>query len=66
MTSTSSFVLVLMGFVFTTAWAQRSENAARPRWGDHYQPSLGHATAAERAAAMTTLDELQRVLEQAP
>jgi hypothetical protein len=48
------------------ASAQRSGNAPRPRWTDHYPPELGHATAAERATAMFALDEIQRVLEQVP
>lgn len=66
LTRRAAFVLVFIAFVFTPAGAQQRENAARPRWADLYPPNLLHPTAAERAAAMTTLDEIQRVLEQVP
>lgn len=60
-------MLVPMAFALTPAGAQQGGgNAARPRWTDHYPPEIGQATTAERASAMATLDEIQRVLEQVP
>jgi hypothetical protein len=58
--------LMFIAFAVAPAEAQRTDDAARPRWANHYPPSLGLATAAERVSAMTTLNEIQRVLEQVP
>jgi hypothetical protein len=50
----------------TPAAAQRNPTA-RPVWPDHYEPNFADAmTATERAAALATLDEIQRILERVP
>jgi hypothetical protein len=64
--SRPSAIVVALVIVSSVADAQRSGNAARPRWTDQYPPEIGQATTAERAAAMITLDEIQRILEQVP
>lgn len=58
-------LLVISGTA--SASAQRSETASRPTWLPQYAADLGdHMTPAERAEAMATVDEIERILWQTP
>ena len=59
-------VLLVIGGT-ASASAQRSETASRPTWLPQYPPDLGdQMTPAERAEAMATVEEIERILWQTP
>ena len=57
---------MILAFAWPAAAAQRNQSSPLPKWAPQYPPDIGQATPAERAVAMATMQEIERILAQVP